>query len=114
MEITEENITSSFFDQITQNQIGRSNKEDRGPNFKRTHSLSHWPWRAAAERGKMLLLLLDFKHQHQAGILVLQVVKQERHEVVDDICLIALSASVHINCYIGVFQCNPLKERKYE
>lgn len=62
----------------------------------------------------MLLLLLDFQHQHQAGILVLQVVQQERHEVVDDVCLIALPACVHVNCYVGVFQGNPLKERRGE
>lgn len=78
--------------------------------------LSHWPGRAAAERGQVFLLLLDLQHQHQARILIFQVVEQEGHEVVDDIGLVALSACVHVNGYTGVFQCNPLrvgKEKDY-
>lgn len=65
--------------------------------------LSHWPGRAAAQRGEVSLLILGLQHGHQAGVLILQVVQQEGHEVVDDIGLIALSACVHINCYTGPF-----------
>lgn len=62
----------------------------------------------------MFLLLLSLQHQHQVGVLVFQVVKQERHEVVNDIRLVALPACVKIYCYTGVFQCNPLETKKDE
>lgn len=78
------------------------------------NSLSHWPRWAAAERRQVFLLLLNLQHQHQVGVLVFQVVKQERHEVVNDIRLVALPACVKIYCYTGVFQCNPLETKKDE
>lgn len=74
--------------------------------------LSHWPGWAAAERGQVFLLLLHLQHQHQAGILILQEVQQEGHEVVDDVGLVALSACVYVNGYPWVFQSNPLQNKK--
>lgn len=65
--------------------------------------LSHGPGRAAAKRGQMSLLLLGLQHGHQAGVLILQVVQQEGHEVVDDVGLVALSARVHVNRYLWIF-----------
>lgn len=40
--------------------------------------------------------------------LVSQVVEQEDHEVVDDVCLVALPARVHVDGNAGVLQRNPL------
>lgn len=65
--------------------------------------LSHRPGWAAAQGREVFLLLLDLEHQHQAGILIFQVVQQKGHEVVDDVGLIALSTRVHVNGDIGVF-----------
>lgn len=76
------------------------------------HSLSHGPGRAAAERRKVFLLLLHLQHQDQAGILLPQVVQQEDHEVVDDVGLVTLPASVYIDGDAGVLQCNPLEGQK--
>lgn len=56
----------------------------------------------------MLLLLLHLQHHHQAGILVLQEVEQEGHEVVDDVGLVALPAGVHVDGNAGVLQGDPL------
>lgn len=60
----------------------------------------------------MFLLLLDLQHHHQAGIPVSQEVEQEGHEVVDDVGLVTLSARVHVDGNAGVFQGNPLRDRK--
>lgn len=60
----------------------------------------------------MFLLFLDLQHQHQAGVLVPQIVQQEDHEVVDNIGLVALSARVHINRYAGILQRNPLRIKR--
>lgn len=46
--------------------------------------------------------------------LVSQVVEQEDHEVVDDVCLVALPACVHVDGNAGVLQRNPLCERERE
>lgn len=43
--------------------------------------------------------------------MILQVIKQKGHKVVDDKGFVALSACVHINCYARVFEGNPLKRR---
>lgn len=70
--------------------------------------LSHGPWRAAAEWGQVWLLLLDLQHQHQAGVLVTEEVQQEHQEVVDDVGLVALPASVHVDGQAGIAQSQPL------
>lgn len=56
----------------------------------------------------MSLLLLGLQHGHQAGVLILQVVQQEGHEVVDDVGLVALAARVHVDGEAGVPQGQPL------
>lgn len=60
----------------------------------------------------MFLLLLVLQHHHQVGILVFQEVKQEGHEVVDDVGLVTLPARVHVYSYTGIFQCDPLRVEK--
>ncbi len=73
-----------------------------------TVKLSHGPWRAAAQRGQVWLLLLDLQHEHQARVLVTEEVQQEHQEVVDDVGLVALSARVHIDGQVGIPQSQPL------
>lgn len=72
--------------------------------------LSHGPWRAAAERWQVWLLLLDLQHEHQAGVLVTEEVQQEHQKVVDDVGLIALPACVHVDGQTGIPQSQPLEE----
>lgn len=81
------------------------------PCFTPVLLLSHGPWRTAAQRRQVRLLLLDLQHQHQAGVLVAEEVQQEDQEVVDDIGLVALSARVHVDSQAGVPQREPLGKR---
>lgn len=60
----------------------------------------------------MFLLLLHLQHLHQAGVLLLQVVQEEDHEVVNDVGFIALSARVHVDGDAWVLQGNPLEPER--
>lgn len=81
------------------------------PGMCALRSLSHGPRRAAAQRRKVRLLLLDLQHEHQAGVLVAEEVEQEDQEVVDDVGLVALPARVHVDGQAGVSEREPLDKK---
>lgn len=72
--------------------------------------LSHGPRWAAAQWRQVRLLLLHLQHEHQAGVLVTEEVQQEHQEVVDDVGLVALTASVHVDGQAGVAESEPLAD----
>ena len=74
--------------------------------------LFHLPFGEAAERAEVFDLLLVSQHQVELRMFYPEEVQEVRHEVIDDVCLVALSQSVQVDCCMGETQRKPLKGNK--